>query len=129
MCNFHVHNWENANIYKRFKCLKNFKMKFLCIYLDERGGVALMHVYIWEYGNSHSQPLLQNCLKDVYGNLVGMKFSWPKLVLRLFIRSTLGQGKNESKRASKTKGFTWNAAILVVVSARYSKSGSRAGQK
>ena len=31
------------------------------------------------------------------------------------------QGKKESKRASKTKGFTWNAAILVVVSARYSK--------
>ena len=31
------------------------------------------------------------------------------------------QGKKDSKRASKTKGFTWNAAILVVVSARYSK--------
>ena len=36
--------------------------------LDEgRGGDALMHVFIWEYGNSHSQPLLQNCLMDVYG--------------------------------------------------------------
>ena len=31
------------------------------------------------------------------------------------------QGKKDSKRASKTKGFTWNAAILVVVSASYSK--------
>ena len=31
------------------------------------------------------------------------------------------QGKKGSKRASKTKGFTWNAAILVAVSARYSK--------
>ena len=31
------------------------------------------------------------------------------------------QGKKESERASKTEGFTWNAAILVVVSARYSK--------
>ena len=39
------------------------------------------------------------------------------------------QDKKESKRASKTKGFTWNAALLVVISARYSKSGSRAGQK
>ena len=29
-------------------------------------------------------------------------------------------GKKESKRASKTKGLTWNAAILVVVSAKYS---------
>ena len=39
------------------------------------------------------------------------------------------QGK-KSKRASKTKGFTWNAAILAVVSARYSKGGgSGAGQK
>ena len=25
------------------------------------------------------------------------------------------QGKKESERASKTEGFTWNAAILVVV--------------
>ena len=31
------------------------------------------------------------------------------------------QGKRESKRVSKTKGFTLNAAIPVVVSARYSK--------
>ena len=31
------------------------------------------------------------------------------------------QGKKESERSSKTKGFTWNAAILVVVLARYSK--------
>ena len=38
------------------------------------------------------------------------------------------QGK-ESKRASKTKGFTWNAAILVVVSARYSKGGIQGGAK
>ena len=31
------------------------------------------------------------------------------------------QGKKDSKRASNTKGFTWNVAILGVVSARYSK--------
>ena len=39
------------------------------------------------------------------------------------------QGKKESKRASKTKGFTWNAAILVVVSARYSKGWIQGGAK
>ena len=38
------------------------------------------------------------------------------------------QGK-KSKRASKTKGFTWNAAILVVVWARYSKGWIQGGQK
>ena len=39
-------------------------MNFLCIYLGEgKGGGALMHVYVWE---THSQPLLQNCLIDVY---------------------------------------------------------------
>ena len=39
-------------------------MNFLCIYLGEGRGVALMHVYI--YGNTHSQLLLQNRLMDVY---------------------------------------------------------------
>ena len=38
------------------------------------------------------------------------------------------QGK-KSKRASKTKGFTWNSAILVVVSARYSKGLIEGGAK
>ena len=31
------------------------------------------------------------------------------------------KGKKESERASKTEGFTWNAAILAMVLARYSK--------
>ena len=39
------------------------------------------------------------------------------------------QGKKESKRASKTKGCTWNAAILVVVLARYSKGWIQGGAK
>ena len=38
------------------------------------------------------------------------------------------QGK-KSKRASKTKGFTWNAAIMVAVSARYSKGWIHGGAK
>ena len=37
-------------------------MKFLCIYLGEKSGGALMYVYVLE----HSQPLLQNRLMDVY---------------------------------------------------------------
>ena len=39
------------------------------------------------------------------------------------------QRKKESERASKTEGFTWNAAILVVVSAGIPRGGSRARQK
>ena len=39
------------------------------------------------------------------------------------------QDKKESNRASKTKGFTWNAAILVAVSARYSKGWIQGGAK
>ena len=61
-----------------------------------------------------------------------MKFSWPAHVFRLFIRSALGwiqSRARRSQRASKTKGFTWNAAILVVVSARYSKGWIQGGAK
>ena len=39
------------------------------------------------------------------------------------------QGNKEWKRASKTKSFTLNAAILVVVSARYSKGWIKGGAK
>ena len=36
-------------LYERFKCLKNL-MIFLRIYLgEERGGGALIHVYVWEH--------------------------------------------------------------------------------
>ena len=47
MCNFHVYNWEKANI-KDLKALR-LLMKFLCIYLGEGRRGALMHVYIWEH--------------------------------------------------------------------------------
>ena len=48
MCNFHVYKWENAYIKDLFAL--RILMNFLCIYLcDGRGGVALMHVYIWEH--------------------------------------------------------------------------------
>ena len=37
-------------------------MNFLWIYLGEKVGAALMHVYVWE----HIAPLLQNRIMDVY---------------------------------------------------------------
>ena len=41
-------------------------MNFVCIYLGEKGGgVALMHVQCICMG-THSQPLLHNCLMDIY---------------------------------------------------------------
>ena len=41
--------WKNAYIID-LNALRIF-MNFLCIYLDEKrgGGVALMHVYVWEH--------------------------------------------------------------------------------
>ena len=65
MSNFHVYNWENANI----KDLNAWRilMKFLCIYLGEgRGGG---HYCMYIHGNTQSLPLLQNCLMDVYETL------------------------------------------------------------
>ena len=48
-------------------------MNFLCIYLGEKGGgVALMHVYVWEHIAAFTTVPLDGCL----GNLVGMKCSW-----------------------------------------------------
>ena len=39
-------------------------MNFLCIYLGEKGGGVCTNAYICM--GTHSQPLLQNCLMDVY---------------------------------------------------------------
>ena len=39
-------------------------MNFLCIYLDEGRGGALMHVYV--YIGTRNKPFLQNHLMDVY---------------------------------------------------------------
>ena len=65
MCNFYV--WENANIndLNAWRIL----MKFLCIYLGEGMGDALVHVYIWEhtYSAFTTEPI-DGCL----WNLVGM---------------------------------------------------------
>ena len=44
MYNFNVYNWENDYIKDFLKCLKNLN-EFLCIYLEEGGGVQ-MHVYV-----------------------------------------------------------------------------------
>ena len=47
LCNFHVFKMEDAYI----KDLNAWRilMNFLCIYLGEGRGGALMHVYVWEH--------------------------------------------------------------------------------
>ena len=48
LCNFHVCKWKNAYIIDLNALW--ILMNFLCIYLGEKGGgVALMHVYVWEH--------------------------------------------------------------------------------
>ena len=48
LCNSHICTWKNAYIKDLNACRS--LMNFLCIYLGEkRGGVALMHVYVWEH--------------------------------------------------------------------------------
>ena len=79
------------------------------------------------FGNTQSAfttELLDGCL----WNLVGMKFSLPAHVFRLFIRSALG-GQEGVKESFKDKRLYLNAAILVVVSARYSKGWIQGGAK
>ena len=40
-------------------------MNFLCIYLgEERGGGALMHVYVWEHIVCLTTELLNGCLQN-----------------------------------------------------------------
>ena len=86
------------------------------------------------YMETHSQLLLQNRVMDVYETWLGWSSHCPHMCLGFFfyqIRPGLDprQGKKKSKRASKTKGFTWNAAILVAVLARYSKGWIQDGAK
>ena len=52
-------------LYQRFKCLKIFN-EFLCIYLDEGKGGGCTNACIHVSTGTHSQPLLQNRLMDVY---------------------------------------------------------------
>ena len=105
-------------------------MKFLCIYLgEEKGGCTNAYIYL----RTHSQPLLQNCLMDVYETWGRDEVLIARTCVEAFYQIRPGvdprQGKKESKRASRTKGFTWNAAILAVVSARYSKGWIQGGAK
>ena len=40
---------SEKNVYIKYLNALRILMNFLCIYLDEKkGGVALMHVYVWE---------------------------------------------------------------------------------
>ena len=61
-----------------------------------------------------------------------MKFSCQPHVFRLFIRSTQDgskAGQKGVKESFKDKRLHWNAAILVLLSARYSKGWIQAGAK
>ena len=53
---------KNCNI-KDLNALR-ILMNFLCIYLGEKGGGGCINACICM--GTHSQPLLQNCLMDVY---------------------------------------------------------------
>ena len=62
LCNIHVCKWKNGYI-KDLIALR-ILMNFLCIYLGEkRGGCTNVCM------GTHSQPLLQNRLMDVYETL------------------------------------------------------------
>ena len=80
-----------------------------------------MHVYIYIYMRTHIVSVYYRTTRWMFMKLCR---DGPHMCLCFFqIRPGVDtrQGKKDSKRASKTKCFTWNAVILVVVSARYSK--------
>ena len=61
LCNSHVCKWKNAYI-KDLNALR-ILINLLCIYLgEERGGCTNVCICM----GTHCQPLLQNCLMDVY---------------------------------------------------------------
>ena len=47
-------------------------MNFLCIYLGEKGGGALMHVYVWE----RIVSLYYRTAEWMFTKMEGMKCSW-----------------------------------------------------
>ena len=62
LCNFHVYKWENAYIKKLFAL--RILMNFFCIYYGEGSGGGCTNACICM--GTHSQPLLQNTLMDIY---------------------------------------------------------------
>ena len=58
---FHVCKWKNA--YRKDLNALRISMNFLCIYLGEKGGGCTNACICM---GTHSQPLLQNRLMDVY---------------------------------------------------------------
>ena len=100
MYNFHVYKRENAYI-KDFNAWWTL-MNFLWIYLGEGKGGACIYRNTW---SAFTTELLDGYLQ----NLVGMKYSWPAHVFKLFrpIHPGVdpGQGKNRSMRSPFCKGL------------------------
>ena len=103
--NFHVCKWKNVYI----KDLNAWRilMNFLCIYFGEKGGGCCTNACICM--GTHSQPLLQNRLMDVYEtwlrNLVGMKCSWPGTCINMFGYIRLGADPGRGKIGPGEGGF------------------------
>ena len=99
-------------------------MNFLCIYLGDGKGGALMHnIYL----ETHIVSLYYRTTWWMFMKLCRDEVLKAHTCVEAFYQI---QGRaRRSQRASKTKGFLWNAAILVVVSARYSKGWIQGGAK
>ena len=68
-----------------------------------------MDVNLWEL--SQPLPVLQNCLMNVLGNLVGIKKSWPLICVGRFCQirpgADPGWGKNTSRGFPSSKYFSF----------------------
>ena len=117
LCNFHVYKWEEAYTYKRLNVWR-ILMKFLCIYLGEgRGGVWCTNACIYMYMETHIVSLYYRSAWLMFMKLGNDEVLMARTCAFYQIHAGVDprQGKKVSKRPSKTKGFTCNAAILVVV--------------
>ena len=88
-------------------------MNFLCIYLGEKGGGALMHVYVWEHIVS---LYYSTAWMDVYETWYGWSAHGPLQVLLFFSQippgADPGRGQNRSRRGpllQQTFSSDWEA--------------------
>ena len=105
--------------------------KFRYLFRWRKGGrtnACILCIY-WNRQSDFTTDLLDGCLC----NLVGMKFSWPAHVLRLFIRSALGWIQGRARRSQRE--LQRQEALLGMLPFWWwfrpdiQRGGSRAGQK